>query len=148
LIDWNWNVRIGDFGHSISFDSAPPKREWPSIGSHYLAPECYDNQCTPESDVFSFGLILFELVTGQPAFEKNLSQQAVAALVVVNDARPDIPESVLPAVHDLIQQCWASDPDYRPSFDQILERLEEMNFRLIEDVNSVKLSKFVRTSEQ
>jgi serine/threonine protein kinase len=56
LFDWDWNVRIGDFGHSISPDEpAIPNTNpnWPAINSHYLAPECYDNQYSSENDVFA-----------------------------------------------------------------------------------------------
>jgi serine/threonine protein kinase len=61
LLDWDWNVRIGDFGYSISPDkpvipNANP--DWPAIDSHYLAPECYSNEYGWESDVLSFWLIL------------------------------------------------------------------------------------------
>jgi serine/threonine protein kinase len=52
LLDWDWNVRIADFGHSISPDeSAVPTQNdtdhnahWGFAASHYLAPECLDDQ--------------------------------------------------------------------------------------------------------
>jgi hypothetical protein len=51
LLDWDWNVRIADFGHSISPDNPQPPSffqdnptgKWPSVDSFYLAPECYEN---------------------------------------------------------------------------------------------------------
>jgi serine/threonine protein kinase len=147
LLDWDWNVRIADFGHSIS----PAKRgipnakqNWPSVDSHYLAPECYDNEYGWESDVFSFGLILYELVTHQPAFPKKLTQWAVAKLLVVDNERPTIPAFVLPAVQRLIRKCWKRDHWRRPTFNQILDRLEAMKFKLTANVNSSKLSEFVK----
>jgi hypothetical protein len=69
-------VRIADFGHSISPAQSmnPSKfRVWPSVDFRYLAPECYDEKSYPESDGFSFVLILHELLVGQPAFGKNLT---------------------------------------------------------------------------
>jgi serine/threonine protein kinase len=52
LLDWDWNVRIGNFGHSISPDeptiSIPDNpyhnAHWAYVESCYLAPECYDNE--------------------------------------------------------------------------------------------------------
>jgi NIMA (never in mitosis gene a)-related kinase len=86
LLDWDWNVRIGNFGHSISPDEPVVpipddpyhNAHWSFPNSHYLAPECYDSQYSWESDVFSFGLILYELVTREPAFPKHLNELAIA----------------------------------------------------------------------
>jgi serine/threonine protein kinase len=147
LLDWTWNVRICDFGLSISRDERTTPNThhpWPSGNHHYVAPECYDNEYSCESDVFSFGLILYELVTHQPAFAKNLSQPATAKLLVIDQERPTIPMFVLPAVQRLIRKCWKSDPRQRPTFNQILNRLEAMNFKLTANVKSSKLSEFVK----
>jgi hypothetical protein len=57
LLDWDWNVRIGDFGFSISpNERAIPSdgQIWPSGNYDYVAPECYDNEYSWEGDVFSF----------------------------------------------------------------------------------------------
>jgi serine/threonine protein kinase len=152
LLDWDWTVRLCDFGHSL-YPGEPyqvlltdlhSRDRQAYVDSHYLAPECYINQYFLESDVFSFALILYELVVGKPPFSKSLKQSAVAKLLIVEDARPNIPDFVLPEVAKLIRDCWATDPDDRPSFHQILQRLERMNFKLTANVNSSKLSEFVK----
>jgi serine/threonine protein kinase len=97
-----------------------------------------------ESDVFSFALILYELVVGKPPFSKGLKQQSLTKLLTLDNARPDIPDFVLPEVGKLIRDCWATDPDDRPSFNQILRRLERMNFKLIANANSSTVSEFVK----
>jgi hypothetical protein len=74
---------------------------------------------------------------------KSLPRQAVARLLILEDPRPDIPDFVLPEVGKLIRECCATNPDDRPSFHQILRRLERMDFKLTANVNSSKLSKFV-----
>jgi serine/threonine protein kinase len=147
LLNWDWNVRIADFGLSIF----PEKRDipsadqiWPSGNSHYVAPERYDNEYSWESDVFSFGLILYELIAREPAFPKDLKQHAIAKLLIIDDKRPTIPAFVLPAVQKLIRKCWKRDPSRRPTFNQILNRLEVMQFKLTANVNSSKLFEFVQ----
>jgi serine/threonine protein kinase len=77
LLDWDWNVRIADFGHSASRDAQPLTRsdalhQWPSFDSRYQAPECYEGTFRCASDVFAFALILFEVVVGRPAFPAEL----------------------------------------------------------------------------
>jgi hypothetical protein len=59
--------------------------------------------------------------------------------------RPTIPVFVLPAVQRLIRKCWKPDPSRRPTFDQILDRLEAMKFKLTANANSSKLSEFVKS---
>jgi serine/threonine protein kinase len=148
LLDWNWNVQIGGFDNSISINETSisnhsGQQTWPPPPFHYHAPERYCRRTVPESDVFSFGLILYELIVGTPAFPKNLEDLAIARRVSVENERPDIPDSVSPDVRKLITDCWAIDVDDRPTFDEILVPLEAMRFKLMDDVNSSKVSAFV-----
>jgi serine/threonine protein kinase len=155
LLYWDWTVRIADFGHS----TAPPASErpspartdalqhWPSIDSRYLAPECYDCTFLQASDVFAFGLILFEILTARPAFPESLNQLQIGYMVAVEGARPEVPNAVLPPARALIEDCWAAEPDDRPTFAEIVERLAEIDFRVAADVNSAKVAAFVKRIE-
>jgi serine/threonine protein kinase len=76
LLDWDWTVRIADFGWSTSPEvplpiSSDTPRHYPFIDPPYCAPECYDGTFTGASDVFSFGLIFFEILTGRSAFSDS-----------------------------------------------------------------------------
>jgi serine/threonine protein kinase len=156
LLDWDWEVRIAEFGHSTSLDDPDiqsltdpdEKTLWPSVDDHYLAPECSDDRYFPESDVFLFRLILSELLVGQPAFSKSLTRDQIAVRVAVKDKRPLIPDSVIPDVQKLITACWASEPEERPSFEEIVERLVDMRFKMMANVNSMKISVFVKRIEK
>jgi hypothetical protein len=141
---------MSDFGHSISPDQSAPSdvnQDLPSVNSHYLALEFYDKEYGWESDVFSFRLILYELVAGQPAFPKTSSEVKVASPPIARDKRPIIPDFVLPAVQRLICKWWKRDRWRRPVFDQILDWLEAMKFKLIPIVNSSKLFEFVKNAK-
>jgi hypothetical protein len=46
-------------------------------------------------------------------------------------------------VTELITDCWADDANDRPGFWEILERLKEMDFKVVPGVNSTKIAQFV-----
>jgi serine/threonine protein kinase len=176
FLDWDWTVRIGGFGqstfivdrpskihqngiwpindfwHNTVIDNPSPKvwenKTWPKGNSHFIAPECYDDEGSTESDVFSFGLILYELIVGQPAFPLEIEPQRLAKLIVGDDFRPQIPDSVPTNVQELIEDCWATNPAHRPTFDVIVFRLEQMQFKLTAGVNSTKVAAFVNRIEE
>jgi serine/threonine protein kinase len=115
---------------------------------YYFAPECYDNSYSQRSDSFSFGLILYELLTGQPVFSKEWTLNEIVFKVTMKHELPDIPKFVLPSARELITECWAEEPDDRLSFDEIVDRLKEIKFKVMRNVNSPKLSAFVKEIEE
>jgi mitogen-activated protein kinase kinase kinase 11 len=88
-------------------------------------------------------MLLYELIVGQRIFPPDLSEQFIAYRAVMEKWRPDIPDWIEPTVAELIAECWAEDPDHRPGFWEILERLEAMDFEVVPGVNSTKMAKFV-----
>jgi hypothetical protein len=67
--------------------------------------------------------------------------------VAAKGRRPPIPETVLPGARKLIAKCWESDRADWPSFEEIVERLADMEFRVRENVYSAKLALFVKKIE-
>jgi serine/threonine protein kinase len=155
LLDRNWSVRVCDFGESVSPDhpQRPPSEgpaggaSFPEVSSRYASPEIYENIARPESDVFSFGMILYELIIGRSAFPKCMTVSQMALALVIEKWCPTIPDNVTPATADLIRDCLAIDYCARPSFIEILHRLKAIGFKLMPDVNSKKISEFVKTIE-
>jgi hypothetical protein len=89
-------------------------------------------------------MILFELLANRPSFPPSLSRQQIACLVTLAEIRPAIPDSVLPEVRALIEDCWASDHECRPTFHDLVDRLVDMDFKVTANVNSVKIGEFVQ----
>jgi serine/threonine protein kinase len=151
FVDWDWIVRIGDFSHAVLADACGDARSDettsltspPSIEVRYTAPESFDNCLTLKSDVFSFGLILFELLTGTPAFSPDIPPQAMMMGMVIDKVRPDLPEFIFPEVRELICDCLEEQPSDRPSFAFILWRLNKMDFRITAGVRPEKVREFV-----
>jgi serine/threonine protein kinase len=146
FVDLDWIVRLGNFGHSVIIDETSQEdiedvNQF--IDTGYTAPESFENSPTFESDVFSFGVILCELLSKQPGFSRDLSHHKLMKQIVLDEVRPAIPNYICAAVSQLIQECFEQDPAGRPSFIEILSRLDKMDFRITPGVNSEKVRRFV-----
>jgi hypothetical protein len=87
-----------------------------------------------------------EIVTGAPVLPESLPPPPpqMALRVALKDELPEIPDSVLPGVRALIENCWATDLDDGPRFAAIVYRLSDMEFKVTAGVNSMKVWLFVR----
>lgn len=97
-------IEIGGSGLVIA-----PGRLSPELVSPYAAPEVLRGQpADTRSDIFSFGDIVFEMMTGRRAFE-GTTPEALAAAIVSQPAAP----VGNPALEGLISHCLAKDPAAR-----------------------------------
>jgi hypothetical protein len=145
-------VRIADFTQSVSLDDLQQlslrtrdrlNSGLLSLDWQYLAPEAYEKNWTPKSYVFSFALILYEVLVGKSGISRESTSLRLMKDIVFNRFRPTIPNFILRNVRQLIIDCWAQNPDERPSFDSILDRLQQMNFEIAPKVNSLRVREFV-----
>ena len=96
-----------------------------------MSPEAFEGHHTCASDVWSFAMTLYELLTRRLPFQGK-APTAVMRAVCVDDTRPDVAESSADgsAANELLialmRQCWATDPFDRPSFGEIVSRLNEL----------------------
>ncbi|KAM6592448.1 hypothetical protein CsatA_000151 [Cannabis sativa] len=126
LVDKNWVVKVCDFGlskikHStfLSSRSTAGTAEW-------MAPEVLRNEPSDEKcDVYSFGVILWELSTMQQPWGGMNPMQVVGA-VGFQHRRLDIPDDMDPAIADIIRKCWQTDPRSRPTFSEIMAALKPL----------------------
>ncbi|EEF49716.1 map3k delta-1 protein kinase, putative [Ricinus communis] len=126
LVDKNWNVKVCDFGLSrlkhntfLSSKSTAGTPEW-------MAPEVLRNEPSNEKcDVYSFGVILWELATLRLPWSGMNPMQVVGAVGFQN-RRLEIPKDIDPKVAMIIWQCWQSDPNARPSFAELTTALKPL----------------------
>ena len=87
----------------------------------WMAPEVIRHESYSEkADVYSFAIVLWQLVTRDDPLA-DLSALQAAAAVALERIRPSWPHGTPPALMELVQACWHEDPDQRPSFDEICQ---------------------------
>jgi serine/threonine-protein kinase len=104
------------------------------LGSiRYMSPEQIHGQpVTPASDIFSFGAVIYELLTYRPAFPGDSLGSVIAA--ISQDAPPKIPDPQVPASFSrLVEGCLRKSPTDRwPSVERLLEGFAEVEEELWE----------------
>ncbi|XWS27131.1 hypothetical protein CRYUN_Cryun26dG0089700 [Craigia yunnanensis] len=94
----------------------------------WMAPELLNGSSSLVSekvDVFSFGIVMWELLTGEEPYA-DLHYGAIIGGIVSNTLRPPVPESCDPEWRSLMERCWSSDPLERPNFTEIANELRSM----------------------
>ena len=92
----------------------------------WLAPEIIKGkEYTEKADVYAFGVILYEILTLKPFFSEFRFFSEMEDAIVAGK-RPELPKDVNVHLLDLIEDCWAEEVHIRPTFDEIIARLEEV----------------------
>ncbi|XP_004488776.1 uncharacterized protein [Cicer arietinum] len=100
----------------------------------WMAPELLNgssNKVSEKVDVFSFGIVLWEILTGEEPYA-NMHYGAIIGGIVNNTLRPTIPNYCDIEWRTLMEQCWAPNPAARPSFTEIASRLRIMSTTAIQ----------------
>eukprot|EP01119_Soliformovum_irregulare_P003807 TRINITY_DN14869_c0_g1_i1.p1 TRINITY_DN14869_c0_g1~~TRINITY_DN14869_c0_g1_i1.p1 ORF type:complete len:724 (-),score=103.23 TRINITY_DN14869_c0_g1_i1:43-2214(-) len=122
LVDRGWKVKVSDFGLSRIVDM---KNTMTACGTPcWTAPEVIRRQHYSEkADIYSLGMVMWELVTRQDPF-KGMEAFHVVFAVGNHGLRPEIPGSIPDVMRELITDCWQEEDHLRPTVEQVLSRLE------------------------
>ncbi|GLU16106.1 hypothetical protein SLE2022_325560 [Rubroshorea leprosula] len=145
LIDDEWNARLGDFGlalrghvEDVRIKCTPPAGTLGYLDPGYLAP----SDVSSKSDVFSYGILLLEIISGRHAIDLNYSPPSVVDWAVplikrgnftaICDNRigsPADPE-VIRTLALLAARCVRSTAEKRPGMSEIIECLKVVRKRV------------------
>jgi len=121
LLDDDMNVKLADFG--LSRDTTMSATMTGCIGTpHYMAPEViHEDRYTEKADIYSLGIILWEILTGEIPYRGWNTIQI--AMKVVQGIRPQFPELVPTELRELVASCWDEHVDKRPTCAVIIQHL-------------------------
>ncbi|CAN0853626.1 Integrin-linked protein kinase 1 [Linum grandiflorum] len=133
LRDDSGHLKVADFGVSKLLtvkDNKPLTCQETSC--RYMAPEVFRNEeYDTKVDVFSFALILQEMIEGYPPFCNKQDPEVLKAYA--GTERPPFkapPKYYAYGLKELIEKCWHENPAQRPTFRQILSILESIYNRI------------------
>ncbi|XP_074572426.1 serine/threonine-protein kinase STY46-like [Curcuma longa] len=135
LMDENEVIKVADFGVArVKAESGVMTAE---TGTYrWMAPEVIEHKpYDHKADVFSFGIVLWELLTAKLPYEYLTPLQAAVG-VVQKGLRPTIPKDAHPKLAELLEKCWKQNPVERPDFSEILEILELIAKEVGEESNN------------
>jgi len=126
LVDSLRVCKISDFGLSRIKDESVTKISGMLGTPGWSAPEIYkQDKYTEKVDMYSYGVVLSEMVTGEKPYA-GLNQMQIAFATVYQGQRPSLPDSIPKQLKTLIKSCWDSVPSKRPSWDKILDALRQI----------------------
>ena len=120
------HVKILDFGLAKRVDTVGPEMNAPTISSHtepgtimgtagYMSPEQVKGlPIDHRSDIFAFGTILYEMLSGTRAFKRDTNAETMAA--IMRDEPPELCESgrnISPALDRVVKHCLEKDREHR-----------------------------------
>jgi serine/threonine protein kinase len=126
LMNEHDDCKVADFGVARVVDGAAVMTA--ETGTYrWMAPEVvshqrYDAKC----DVFSYGVLLWEIATGGAVPYAGFTPLQAAVGVVQKGLRPAVPEGTHPALARIMARCWEANPGARPDFSAIIATLEAL----------------------
>ncbi|RAL53856.1 hypothetical protein DM860_004327 [Cuscuta australis] len=142
LIDRNSNARLGDFGLALRCQqddsrlrSTPPAGTMGYLDPGYVTPD----HLSPKTDVFSFGILLLEMISGRKAIDVAYSPPYIVEwavplvrrgkLLAMYDPRIQPPKDprVMKQLAVVATKCVRSCRERRPSMDEVVECLSELS---------------------
>lgn len=126
LYDEHGRIKVCDFGLSHFMEEGITDRE-PKGTPLYMAPEVMRKQeITEKVDVYSMGIIMWELLTREDPFAQHEDYDEFVDSVCNGGERPVIPEWCPDSLRALIVSCWATNPDDRPTFPEMVTALDDV----------------------
>ncbi|PKC10498.1 kinase-like protein [Rhizophagus irregularis] len=131
IVIHNSNAKITDFGISKDQNNQTSMAYIGNFGViAYMEPKRLINPKFPytkSSDIYSFGVLMWEISSGFPPFKDNDNRVALA--ISINTGIREVTALGTPEEYGkLYKNCWNQEPEQRPTINEILNEFEKMGF--------------------
>ncbi|CAI2164987.1 9816_t:CDS:2 [Funneliformis geosporum] len=127
LCENEYDIVISDLGISKLSADLSDNNEFYCIIS-YTAPEIFQGKksekCTKASDIYSFGMIMWELMVGRRPFWDR-DYDTLLIIDICDNIRPSIVTNAPKGYIEIMQECWSADPNKRPTTIHIWNLIDE-----------------------
>ncbi|XP_051908106.1 mitogen-activated protein kinase kinase kinase 7 isoform X1 [Hippocampus zosterae] len=112
-------LKICDFGTACDIQTHMTNNKGSAA---WMAPEVFEgNKYSEKCDVFSWGIILWEVVTRRKPFDEIGGPAFRIMWAVHNGTRPPLIKNLPKPIENLMTRCWSKDPSQRPSMEEIVK---------------------------
>ncbi|XP_053143388.1 mitogen-activated protein kinase kinase kinase 7 isoform X4 [Hemicordylus capensis] len=112
-------LKICDFGTACDIQTHMTNNKGSAA---WMAPEVFEGSNYSEKcDVFSWGIILWEVITRRKPFDEIGGPAFRIMWAVHNGTRPPLIKNLPKPIESLMTRCWSKDPSQRPSMEEILK---------------------------
>ncbi|XP_061609487.1 mitogen-activated protein kinase kinase kinase 7 isoform X1 [Phyllopteryx taeniolatus] len=112
-------LKICDFGTACDIQTHMTNNKGSAA---WMAPEVFEgNNYSEKCDVFSWGIILWEVVTRRKPFDEIGGPAFRIMWAVHNGTRPPLIKNLPKPIENLMTRCWSKDPSQRPSMEEIVK---------------------------
>lgn len=128
-------VKLTDFGLAKKLEQEDKDEHTAETGTYrYMAPEVTRHDPYSFSvDVYSFAIVLWQLLTRETPFSTNVSQVEAAGRVALYHDRPPLPCETPSKVKNIIKRSWHKDPEQRPTVMKTLDSLKLLSTTLTKE---------------
>lgn len=136
MVAADFTVKIGDFGMTRDiYETDYYRKETRGLMPvRWMSPESLaDGVFTSDSDVWSYGVVLWEMATLAEQPYQGLANEQVLQFVIAQGTL-ERPAECPDLLYEIMDACWKWKPNHRPLFKDIVEKLEPnvgQNFRLV-----------------
>lgn len=141
LIDENRACKVADFGFArdVAANQIYERKSEGRLPIRWMAPESlYDNIFSVKSDIWSFGVLIWEIVTLGSTPYPGLAAAEVMRKIK-EGYRLDRPEHCKRELYNIMYYCWDKDPACRPSFAELVGLTEGL---LLDETDYIELDRF------
>ncbi|XP_072829064.1 interleukin-1 receptor-associated kinase 4 isoform X2 [Vicugna pacos] len=139
LLDEDFTAKISDFGLARASEKfAQTVMTSRIVGTTaYMAPEALRGEITPKSDIYSFGVVLLEIITGLPAVDEHREPQLLLDIKeeiedeektiedYIDKKMNDIDCTSIETVYSVASQCLHEKKNKRPDIKKVQQLLQE-----------------------